>query len=135
MSYSWRVLQTPNCHLSGCGCPKCNQSKGERQICQFLDENSIEYISQYEISIDSSINSSGIAKIDFFLPKFNVAIEYNGIQHYKKIPYFEQGRTLELQQTRDKYIQNYCLEHEIKLIEIPYNEDIGKYLNQLKNEN
>ena len=128
-------LQTPNCHLSGCGCPKCNTSKGEKIISSFLEENSIEYVTQYEIAIDTNINPSGIAKIDFFLPQLNIAIEYNGIQHYKKIPYFELGRTLEVQQTRDKYIRKYCLEKGIKLIEIPYHEDVNKYLNFLKNEN
>lgn len=127
-------LQTPNCHLSGCGCPKCNTSNGEQRISQFLEENSIKYVPQYEIAIDSSINRSGIAKIDFFLPELNVAIEYNGIQHYKRIPYFELGRTLESQQNRDKYIRKYCSDKNIKLIEIPYNEDINKYLNHLKNE-
>ena len=35
---------------------------------------------------------------------------------------------------RDTLVRNYCLEHSITLIEIPYNENISNYLKFLKNE-
>ena len=31
-------------HLCGSGCPKCNQSKGEKQILSYLIDNNINYI-------------------------------------------------------------------------------------------
>ena len=33
--------QSPNSHLSGHGCPKCNESKGERKIRNILENNNI----------------------------------------------------------------------------------------------
>lgn len=71
--------QSPHSHLKGSGCPKCNQSKGEKIIEQYLNENSINFYNQYIINIDKSINPSGVAKIDFYLPEYNLFIEYNGI--------------------------------------------------------
>ncbi len=35
--------QTPHDHLSGRGCPMCNESKGEKMIRKFLIENRIEF--------------------------------------------------------------------------------------------
>jgi len=36
--------QKPNNHVSGkCGCPKCNESKGERQIRLWLEQHNFQY--------------------------------------------------------------------------------------------
>lgn len=120
--------QTLGNHLKGTGCPKCNQSKGEKEIEQFLLKNNIEFISQYEIDIDTSINQTGIARIDFYIPFKNLFIEYNGQQHYISIKYFGGEITFNRQQKRDKYVRNYCEQNNIKLIEIPYTE-----LNNIEN--
>ena len=34
--------QTPYSHLQGCGCPKCNESKLEREIRMFLENEKID---------------------------------------------------------------------------------------------
>ena len=70
-------LQTPHSHLSGCGCPKCKMSNLERKICHLLEENNIEY--EYE----KKFKWLGKQSLDFYLPKYNVAIECQGIQHFK----------------------------------------------------
>ena len=51
-------------------------------------------------------------------------IEYDGEQHFNFIPFWhgtEEG--LALQQWRDDIKNNYCKEHNIKLIRIPYTEE------------
>lgn len=120
--------QRPNDHLRGKGCPKCNQSKGERIIEQYLVDNNIEYISQYSVIIDSSINPSGFAYVDFYLPTLNTIIEYNGEQHYIAKEYFGGKLGLEHQLLRDNYIRNYCKENNIKLVEIMYNKSEDKII-------
>lgn len=70
--------QTMNNHLNGQGCPKCCQSKGERTITNWLIDKSVNFVAQYRIDIDTNINQSGNAYIDFYLPDYNVFIEYNG---------------------------------------------------------
>lgn len=70
----------PNNILNGRGCPKCKMSVGERKISQYLDENNIQYDTQH--IFDDCIYTDYL-KFDFFLPEYNIAIEYDGIQHFK----------------------------------------------------
>jgi hypothetical protein len=109
-------------HMIGVGCPKCNSSKGEIKVESFLKKNDIEYISQYKITNDNLICTNNKFWVDFFLPKNNVIIEYNGMQHYKKMGVFGGKKKLEKTQDRDLSLRVYCKEHNIKLIEIPYTE-------------
>ena len=124
--------QEPNSHLHGIGCPRCSQSKGENIIKQILDKNEINYVDQYRISINKDINPSGYTYIDFYLPNYNIAIEYNGIQHYVSVEHFGGELRFNQQKRRDFYVNQYCTKNNIKLIEIPYQiksyNEIIKYL-------
>nr|DAY73207.1 MAG TPA: restriction enzyme [Caudoviricetes sp.] len=129
--------QSPNNHLNGQGCPKCKTSLGENKIEYFLTLKGIEYIRQYSINIDPQMFSRNNIKADFYLPRLNVIIEFNGVQHYKKIPFFHRTEDdFAIQVDRDKRLRQYCKEHKIKLIEIKYDQidEIDKILNRkLKN--
>lgn len=118
-------------HLSGSGCPKCNESKGEKYITNWLNNKNVKYIAQYKIPIDTNINSSGNAFIDFYIPEFNTFIEYNGEQHYIPKDKFGGVITFERQQKRDQYVRDYCFKNNIKLIEIKYNDNINNKLQLL----
>lgn len=125
--------QTPANHLQGQGCPKCLESHGEQIIRNYLDKQNIKYIFQYKIPIDVHINLSKRAYIDFYLPDFKIAIEYNGKQHYVPIEYF--GGTFQFQNyqvPRDNYIKEYCKDNNIKLIEIKYDQNIFDQLQSLQ---
>ena len=75
---------------------------------------------------------------DFYLPDYNICIEYDGIQHY--IPkIIHNGMTQEAanythEQTKihDKIKNEYCKKHTIPLIRIPYweleDDNISYYL-------
>ena len=64
-------------------------------------------------------------RIDCYFPKSNIAIEYNGIQHYKYIPFFHSERnTLEYQQYKDFLKEEYCRENKIELIVFNYKEEL-----------
>lgn len=103
------------------GCPYCKRSLGEERVAAFLDSHGLEYIEQYRINNESLLCINMYMIVDFFLPKFNTFIEYNGIQHYEESPLFD-ARTFEQQEERDNAMRLYCKEHKIKLIEIPYTE-------------
>lgn len=124
--------QIPDNHLQGHGCPKCNSSKGELLIEQFLKENNIKYIQQYQISISTDINPSGIAKIDFYLPDYNCFIEYNGEQHYKPIKHFGGKLKFEQQQERDNYVKKFSKTKNIKLVEFKFNQSDDEIFQILK---
>ena len=113
--------QTPSSHLSGRGCKLCSESHGEKMIFNIFKEYQINFIPQYDINIDDKINKLGRTTIDFYLPDFNMFIEYNGIQHYIPQNYFGGKVKFDNYQVpRDTYIRNYCNSSGIKLIEVPY---------------
>lgn len=119
--------QTPHNHLQGQGCPKCKlQPKGERIIEKYLNTKNIKYLYQYEIPYLD--NLKGVTKIDFYIPQYNLFIEYNGEQHYKPIKYFGGQLKFEKQLQRDEYVRQYCKDNNIRLIEIKYNENLIKKL-------
>lgn len=130
--YEWKIR--PDLLIRGTECPKCNQSKGEQNLRKYLELNNIKYINQYKIQIDKSINSSGIARVDFYLPDYNTFIEYNGIQHYIPIEYFGGKFRFEKQKERDQFIRNFCNENNINLLEIRYDENIEEKLDEYFNK-
>lgn len=101
------------------GCPLCANSKGEDKIYKYLKSKDVEFIRQYKVPNENIFAENKSFHIDFYLPKSKIAIEYNGIQHYKQTDYFHH-KNLEKQQERDMALRQYCKEHKIKLIEIPY---------------
>lgn len=125
--------QTPNHHINAkCGCQKCNESKGEREVRAFLKENNIYYIDQFIVQVPTTIRRTGITKIDFYLPDYKTFIEYNGKQHYIPQKAFGGEIRFNEQIRRDNYIRNYCRENNIKLIELMYTDK--DFINTLKNE-
>lgn len=100
------------------GCPKCYKftSKGEQSVASFLEKNQINYIPQKTFS---PLNKSKY-RFDFYLPDFNIAIEYMGEQHYRDNHFFKES--LETIQRRDLIKQQYCLDNNIELIIISYKE-------------
>ena len=127
--------QTPSNHLQGHGCPKCNTAKGELFIEKYLTEHDILFERQYCISIPTIINPSGLAYIDFYLPDYNVFIEYNGRQHYIPIKYFGGELELEHQKNGDNYVKDFCKDNNYTLVEIPYtmkDDEIIEILNAIK---
>ena len=115
---------TPHSLLKGDTCQKCSETKGEKKVRIFLEENGIEYIEQYRINLPFSSLGKNNIKVDFYLPNLNTIIEFNGKQHYVEIPYFHRSKTaFASQQYRDKRLKEYCKNNGIKLIEIPYTEE------------
>ena len=114
-------FQNAGNHLHGYNCPKCNSSNGEERIERYLKEQNIKYITQKRF--DDCRNKLKLP-FDFYLPEIKTCIEFNGQQHYESIKYWGGDSTLEYVQRNDKIKRNYCKTNNIRLIEIPYTEDI-----------
>ncbi len=103
--------QRPMEHLNGCGCPKCNESRLEREIRQLLEDNKIKYV--YQCS-SKDLNWLGRQSLDFYLPKYNLAIECQGSQHFfvQKDDLYNHTKTVE----RDikKYVK--CTSNGVRLL-------------------
>jgi len=77
--------QTPNSHLNGSGCPICKLSKGENKINNFLKLNNISFINQKKFKDCKNIYP---LPFDFYLPDYNLLIEYDGDHHIKPVNFF-----------------------------------------------
>lgn len=75
-------LQTPNAHLNGEGCPICSNNTNsplEEKIEAFLIRHKIDFIKHCDRKIFEWL---GYMHYDFYLPKYNTAIECQGKQHF-----------------------------------------------------
>jgi very-short-patch-repair endonuclease len=103
-------------------CPKCvnvHNSMGVQLIDKFLTENSIDFSIEYKIK-----EFSDSKKFDFFIPLYNLLIEFDGRQHFIKsfnirsnYPYNFNQQVL-----NDNYKNNYIYnnKHKLKLLRINY---------------
>lgn len=103
-----------NCIQRGQRCPYCNKTNGEIEISRILNNNNIRYVFQYKF--EDCINKKSLP-FDFYLPDYNVCIEYDGEYHYRAIRGIEK---LDYQQHNDNIKTQYCERNNIKLIRIPY---------------
>lgn len=113
----------------GRGCPKCNQSKGEKKILIFLDNRKVDNVLQYRFK---NCRDKYPLPFDFYLSKYNLCIEYHGKQHYEPVEFFGGMNSFKKQKENDYKKEKYCLDNNIKLLIIPYWEfdNIEKILEQ-----
>ena len=114
------------------GCPYCNLSKGERDISIFLDKNNIRYVQQKQYDGLIGLGGGNLA-YDFYLPDYNLLIEYQGRQHKEPIKGFVEGKMFEYVKEHDRRKKEYAREYNIKLLEIWYNENIEQKLKETLN--
>ena len=102
---------------NNCGCSICNESKGEKKVKKYLEKTNIDYEMQYRFK-DCKFKYT--LPFDFYLPKYNCCIEFDGKQHYQIVKHF--GGLDEFIDTkiRDTIKNIYCQQNNIKLIRIPY---------------
>lgn len=109
--------QNPFYHIDGCGCPKCGNiiSSGEQRIIQYLENNSIEYIHQHRFP---NCKYKNTLPFDFYIPKYNIVIEFDGEHHYMSVNFFGGEKEFLKQKEKDKIKDMYCIENEITCIRI-----------------
>ena len=99
-----------------CGCAE-HDSTGEILISNILNENYISYF--YNYRFDDCRNILPLP-FDFYLPDYNVCIEYDGIQHFESIEYFGGDKEFQRRQINDDIKNQYCAKNNITLIRLPY---------------
>ena len=106
--------QKPGNHLKGTGCSHCKKTKGEKKIENFLLENKINYI------YNQTIEQLKPFRPDFYLPDYNLVIEYDGEQHFKPIKFFNGEEGFKKRKQRDKEKEELCRLNNIDIIRIPF---------------
>lgn len=100
-------------HLQGHGCSWCNESKLETEIAAYLINNKIEFVRQKKFDW---LKHEKPLSLDFYLPKYNIAIECQGEQHYKPIEKFGGEEEYKIIVERDKSKLNGCNDNGVKLL-------------------
>lgn len=114
--------QTPDKHLQGQGCYKCNLSKGEHEIKKTLDKLKISYVSQKVFQDCKNPKTNMNLFFDIYLPDYHCCIEYDGRQHVMPIKGWGGEETFKQIQYRDSIKTQYCIENKIILLRIPDSE-------------
>lgn len=112
---SWKA-KISHVILGESGCPHCKISKGEQKVENYLKNNNIKYIKQYTFN---DCRDKLPLPFDFYLPCFNICIEYDGEQHVR--PAFGEKSFLKTI-AHDEIKNNYCKSNNIKLIRIPHTD-------------
>ena len=108
------------------------KSRYELIIMAYLNDRCIKYKPEYYTKDGSLINptTGKLLFIDFYLPKFKIAIEYDGLHHRVAVNGNEE---LINQKHKDNVKDKYCIENNIKLYRIKSTDivDIEKDLNAI----
>lgn len=118
-------------HLTGRGCPKCIL-KSQTILFQKLQNDFKEELFLWEYSPEWLQRQ----RFDIFLPKYNTAIEYNGIQHYEIKEFFGGEEAFINQQGRDNLKKEKCIDNNCNMIEVKYDytmEDYNALIVNIKN--
>lgn len=123
---------------SGYACKCCSMSEGESRIYRWLSNCGIEFESQKTFE-DLVGTRGGLLSYDFYIPKYNLLIEYQGEFHdgnicVKSLQTIEE---LDRQKKHDQLKRDYTIQNDLLLLEIWYNDKdnieniLNSYFNQL----
>ena len=127
--------QKANDHISGKkGCPKC-RLKSQTKLYEKLKESFINEKIMFEVG-NSTIGWINGQRFDIYFPKYNIAIEYNGIQHYVPVEHFGGELKFQDQLEYDKLKRQKCKENNCTLFEVKYDytkRDYQKLVENIQN--
>lgn len=109
-------------------CPKCFLSKMEEKVSNYLKNKNIFFETQK--TFDDLIDTRKLS-YDFYIPSRNLLIECQGEQHYRPVNIFGGIKQFRLQLHHDWMKRKYARDNNIKLLAIPYWEDVDKILSVL----
>lgn len=121
-----------NINDGGNGCALCSSSNGENKIKNILDQMNITY--EIQKTFDDCKDTKKL-RFDLYIPKYNVLIEYDGMQHFKPIKFFGGIERFNGLKIKDKIKSEYAAKNNIPLLRIPYTkfdlieEEIKSFLN------
>lgn len=114
----------PNHRYGNHGCPKCDESLGEKAVAAELGRRGIPF--RQEVRFDSCRNKRCLPfDFGFYCGEKLGVIEFQGQQHYQPVSFGGADNAAEILQStqkRDRIKRDWCKAHNIPLLEIPYTD-------------
>lgn len=121
-------------HTLSCGCR--HQSKWEMFIGDYLNLLNVTFQPQKRFNDCRNQKQSDTLPFDFYLPDYNICIEYDGEHHFRPMEMWGGYEKFLINQENDKIKNEYCKNNNITLLRLPYTlskEDIkNEILNILR---
>jgi hypothetical protein len=111
-----------------CGCD--TKSNGELLVRNILNSIDIDYIEEYTFK---DCRNERLLRFDFYIPDYNICIEYNGRQHYEPIEFFGGISSFHRQMENDSLKRQYCCIYKKNLLILKYNESYRDIYDKISN--
>ena len=124
--------QKPNVHLQGCGCNLCLKKSEEKLFVQLVEKFGFDNVSRQQ-TFNWLINPENNYHqyLDFYLPKYKIAIELQGEQHFFKHRKWDKTEDNYIKRNRLDYNKKMlCEKNGIKIIYFSFNTQWDKFLNE-----
>ena len=126
--------QAPNDHLNGHGCPLCGKCKNinETSLYEFINSHISEKVVR-----EKRFPWLGLKSLDIYIPKYNIAIEYQGKQHFMPLDFFGGEKAYQETIKRDELKFKLCQINNIHLFYFSKEKNLpDKYFDRIyTNEN
>jgi very-short-patch-repair endonuclease len=111
------------------------QSIGEKKLEIILSSINVDFIREYEFSDCINPLTRNRLRFDFYIPKYNMLIEFDGRQHHSLLN-DQSGNDFNKQVYRDSLKNKYCIDNNIKLIRFKSSDysDLENKVNKIINE-
>ena len=118
---------------NGCKCASCTTSRGEYIINEFLLDNDVKFETQKTFEGLIGLGGGNLS-YDFYLPDYNLLIEFQGQQHecYKK-GFHKNKEDFQKQVKHDRRKFNYAINNKIDILYLYYYE-VNELESRLKYE-
>ena len=98
-------------------------SSGEMKILEIMQENGISFEHDKSFNDLRNPKTNSLLRFDFRITQnsdCDYIIEYDGEQHFKEVPLYDDNDSFEQRQFRDNFKNQWCKDHNIPLIRIPF---------------
>ncbi|MFP3598207.1 hypothetical protein [Chryseobacterium sp. SIMBA_029] len=108
-------------YVSSVKCKVCypNDTTGESRVIEYLNFLKVAFKKQKKFP---GLKNEKELKCDFFIPKLNLIIEFDGHQHYYPVDYFKGFKSFKKTIKCDWIKNRYALKNRINILRIPFKE-------------
>lgn len=130
--HEWKVM--PASPLNGAGCPECGKSHYREGWCREVLEQIFDMpFKSIRPSWLINCGTGRTMELDCYNEELQLAVEYQGRQHYEPVPFFGGDEVFAKQQTRDRIKTNLCLGRKIVLWRLDNRRFAGLQEEEFKN--